>query len=235
MFGCGEARSVPDLARADLAETQMRRQPRGAVAVGPVAVAGIAGNAAAEKRLEGGLCRGLARRPVVAQAAGPIRLARLKLPVLQPVGGEVCHAIQRFRRGQRLGRIAQRQHPPPERCEHAQAPIFLVPNLARRSQEVAREAVRGNAQVGQCGGELIFHRLVGRLRDLVPIDCVSAGLAGQRGDDRGRRSLAQYQRGAPLAQARLQGAQRLRQPPSRRAGWRPNARRLFVEHVNGNN
>ena len=34
-----------------------------------------------------------------------------------------------------------------------------------------------------------------------------------------------------LLQARLQRAQRLRQPPARRAAERPNARRSVVEHV----
>ena len=59
----------------------MRREPRCAVAVGPVAIAGIAGNAAFEERLEPGLRGGLAGLPSLAQAAGPIRPRRLKLPV----------------------------------------------------------------------------------------------------------------------------------------------------------
>ena len=156
--------------------------------------------------------------PVVAQAAGPIRPGRLELPVLQPVARRgPPRPLQRLRRRQRLRRIAERLHPPPERREHAQAPVLLVADLARRSQQIAGEAVRGDADLSQRGGDLIGHGPVRRLRDLVPVDRLGADLARERGDDRGRRSLAQHQRRAPLTQARLQGAQRLRQPPSRRA------------------
>ena len=42
-FGGRKMRGMPDLARADLAEAQMRRQAGCAVAVGPVAIAGVAG------------------------------------------------------------------------------------------------------------------------------------------------------------------------------------------------
>ena len=59
VLGRGEARGMPDLTRTDLAEAKMRREPRCAVAVGPVAIARVAGNAAVEERLE----RVLARRP----------------------------------------------------------------------------------------------------------------------------------------------------------------------------
>ena len=218
VLGRRKARGVPDLARTDFAETKMRREPRGAVAVGPVAIAGIAGNAAVEERLEAAPAPTASPGcPVVAQAAGPIRPGRLEFPVFELVACEVRHAVQRLRRRQRLWRIAQRLHPPPERREHAQAPVLLVADLARRGQQVAGEAVRGEADLGQRGGDLIFHGPVRRLRDLVPVHRLGADLARQRGDDRRRGSLAQHQRCAPLAQARLQGAQRLRQPPARRA------------------
>ena len=235
VLGRGEARGMPDLTRTDLAEAKMRREPRCAVAVGPVAIAGVAGNAAVEERLEPGLRGGLAGLPVVAQPAGPIRPRRLELPVLQPVACEVRYALQRLRRRQWLRRIAQRLHPPPERGEHAQAPVLLVADLVRRSQQVAGEAMRDDTDLIQRGGDLIFNGPVWRLRDLVPVDRVGTDLARERGDDRRRRPLAQHKRCTPLAQARLQGAQRLRQPPSRRAAERPNARRPVVEHVNERN
>ena len=235
VLGRGEARGMPDLARADLAEAKMRRQPRGAVAVGPVAIAGIAGDAAVEERLEPRLRRGLAGLPGLAQAAGPIRPGRFELPVFQLVACEVGYAAQALRRRQRLRRIAQRLHPPPERREHAQAAVLLVADLARRRQQVAGKAMRDDTDLVQRRGDLIFNGPVWRLRDLVPVHRFGTGLARERGDDRRRRPLAQHQRCAPLAQARLQGAQRLRQPPSRRAAERPNARRPVVEHVNERN
>jgi hypothetical protein len=95
--------------------------------------------------------------------------------------------------------------------------------------------MRGDTDLIQRCGNLIFHGPVCRLCDLVPVDRFGANLAGERGDDRRRGSLAQHQRCTPLTQARLQRAQRLRQPPPRRAAERPNARRSVVEHVNERN
>ena len=92
-----------------------------------------------------------------------------------------------------------------------------------------------DADLTQRRGNLIFNGLVWRLRNLVPVHRVGTDLARQRGDDRGRRPLAQHQRCPPRTQARLQAAQRLRQPPSRRAAGRPDARRPVVEHVNQRN
>jgi hypothetical protein len=68
-LGRGKARDVPDLTRADLAAAQMRRQFRGAVAIGPVAIAAI-----------------------VAQALGPIRLRGLEAPACQHVACGVWQA-----------------------------------------------------------------------------------------------------------------------------------------------
>ena len=82
-FGGGKARGVPDLARAELAESQMRRQSRGAGAVGPVAIAGVSGDAVVEEGPEPRLGRGLAGLPALPQAGRPIGSRRLKLPVAE--------------------------------------------------------------------------------------------------------------------------------------------------------
>ncbi len=79
VLGGGEAGCVPELARADLAEAQMRRQARGAVAVGPVAIVGVAADPVVEESLQQRLCGGFARRPALAQPAGPIGPGRLEL------------------------------------------------------------------------------------------------------------------------------------------------------------
>jgi hypothetical protein len=94
VLGRGKARGVPDLTRADLAAAQMRRQFRGAVAIGPVAIAAIAGHAGFEERFELGSRRCLARRPAVAQALGPIRLRGLEAPACQHVACGVWQAAQ---------------------------------------------------------------------------------------------------------------------------------------------
>src|ERR1700679_3031957 len=77
MLGGGKMRGMPNLARADLAKTQMRRKAGGAVAIGPVAISGVARQAMAEKILEPRLGGAFARRPGFAQAAGPVRPRRL--------------------------------------------------------------------------------------------------------------------------------------------------------------
>ena len=71
-LGRGKAGGVPDLPWADLAETQMRREPGRAVPIGPVAVAGIAGDTAFEECLEAG-CAAPRRASSLAQSAGPVR------------------------------------------------------------------------------------------------------------------------------------------------------------------
>src|SRR5581483_9764054 len=80
-LGRSKARRVPDLPRADLAKAQMRRERGRAVAVGPVAIAGISFEAVGEEALETLLGSGLTRRPGRAQAAGPIGMTWLELPV----------------------------------------------------------------------------------------------------------------------------------------------------------
>ena len=84
-FGGGEAGGVPDLAGADLAKAQMRRQARGAGAVGPVAIVGIARRVTFQKGAEAGL-RGLfTGGPMLSQAAGPIRMPGFETPVFEAI------------------------------------------------------------------------------------------------------------------------------------------------------
>jgi hypothetical protein len=76
-----------------------------------------------------------------------------------------------------------------------------------------------------------------RLRDLIPEHRPGTGFARQPGDDPDRGSLAQQQRRAQPLEAFLQGPERLRQPPARRAAQRTRGRRArcaacFVEDVN---
>src|SRR5579863_585961 len=107
-FGGGKLRGMPDLTRADLAKAQMRREGRCAVAVGPIAVFGVALEACLEKILEPLLRRALACRPALAQASRPVRMCRLEAKV---VDGLACDALPRMqvaRRGQGLPRSTHR-------------------------------------------------------------------------------------------------------------------------------
>src|SRR4029077_11754910 len=91
--GRGKARCVPDLTRADLTEAQMRRQVGGAIPVGPVAFAGIAGHTVFEEGREPGLRRCLAGIPGVAQARGPVRRYGFEVPAFQRVACRAREAV----------------------------------------------------------------------------------------------------------------------------------------------
>src|SRR6202041_2580369 len=158
---------VPDLPWTDLAKAQMRREPRGAVAIGPVAAHAISGRTAFKKCVELGVGRYLARRPRLAQSAGPIRLRRLKTPAFDAVAGKGRPRMPPFRRGQGFRRIAQGLHPPPEWREDPQSPAFLGPDRGGRHQKIAGKALRRDADFLERGGSLIGDGLMRSLRHLI--------------------------------------------------------------------
>ena len=104
--GRGKARGVPDLPRADLAKTQMRRQPDVPSRSGRSRWIGIAGHAGFEKCVEPGLRRTLARFPALAQAAGPVGMRGFEAPGLEPVARDIRCRSQLRRGRQWLRRIA---------------------------------------------------------------------------------------------------------------------------------
>ena len=180
--------------------------------------------------------RYLARRPYLAQSAGPIRTRRLKTPVFDGVARKGRPRAQPFRRGHRCRRIAQGLHPPPEWREYPQSPVFLGTDTGGGHQEIAGKALRRDADLLECSGRLIGDGLMRSLRHLIPEHRFGTGFAGQFGDDPGRRSFAQHQRSADRVQAFLQGAERLRQPPARRAAKGARVRRTahLVQHLEAN-
>ncbi len=64
--------SLPHLQRTDFAVVQIRREPRGAVMVGAVALGFVVGNHVVERVLQPLVRRRLARRPCVGQSARPV-------------------------------------------------------------------------------------------------------------------------------------------------------------------
>ncbi len=76
---------MPDLPRADLAESQKGRQPRGAVNTGTVAAIAVTGKGIVDEIGEPLSGPRLARRPECAHVARPVRLRRLQAPVREPV------------------------------------------------------------------------------------------------------------------------------------------------------
>ncbi len=230
MFGRSKTGGVPDLPRADLAEAQMRRQRRGAVAVGPVAFARVA-LCVSQKLLQPFLRGLLARRPGLAQTARPIGMMRLKLEAFERVATNARRAAQRFWRGQRLGWIARGQHPAPERREHPQAAALLVADFAGCDQQVAREAFGIYAKPCERRRNRFGDGQMRGLLNLAPEYRACLRLLCEFGDDFGCRSPPQHQRGTPGLQVGLQRPQRLRQPPARRATEWPHALAHFVEDI----
>ena len=146
MLGRGEARGMPDLTRTDLAEAKMRREPRGAVAVGPVAITGIAGNAAVEERLEPCLRRRLARLPGVAQPPAQSGLAGSSFQSSSPSLARLARPLNRFGAGSGFGGS-------PSACTRRQngvntrRPVLLVADLVGRRQQVAGKAMRDDTDL----------------------------------------------------------------------------------------
>src|SRR3984957_9379511 len=195
----------------------MRREPRCTRKVEPVAPARIARYATSKKFIEPLLCGQLARRPALAQPAGPVGPCGLKAPAFKRIACEIRSGAQAFRRGQGQRWIAQRLYPPPERCEYPQASVLLVADVGGGCQQIAREAARGDADLVERRSHLTCQGLQWRLRDLIPEHGVGTVRARQFGDELGCGPLAQQQRGADRVETFLQGPQRLRQPPARRA------------------
>src|SRR5512138_645271 len=86
--GSGMAKRVPDLARRDLAPMQVRREARGAVPIGPVAVVLVGCGCTLEEVLEPRGGAAFAGRPGAAQAGGRVRLRRQQAPVGEVVAPE---------------------------------------------------------------------------------------------------------------------------------------------------
>src|ERR1039458_6743873 len=119
---------LPHLTGADLAKVQVRRQPRCAHEVSPVAVQRVGQEAAAQEALQLGLGAGAARLPGRSQTIGPVGL-RLQLQRSErqrrwPSG---CRGVF-ARRGQGFGRFTRAQAGSPERGEHAEWVAGLVPD-----------------------------------------------------------------------------------------------------------
>ncbi len=163
---------------------------------------------------------------------------RFQMPVLaavrcaMPSAGTSC-----FRRGQRPRWIAHAAHALPEWREHAQAAALLVADAAwstsrspgRLCAATPRSSSAAATSFGDCFAArcaISFQNTRRRRRPRAPAPA----------DDLGRRSPAQQHRRAARCPACLQGAQRLRQPPARRATerpcrWRAKLPAGFVEHV----
>ncbi len=173
------ARLVPDRARTDLAEMQMRRQERRAVHAGFVARSRVVHDAAIEKLMEPFQRAALSGRPAIANARVPAD-AR-----------QQCQRVDRFRAGPGIRYaewVRRRKRPRGFRARHARLPewrehavrlVLLRRNFPRLEQQRALVRLRAQARIGQRR----FHSLVAldRLRSVpaVPVHLGRAGLGRQ--------------------------------------------------------
>src|SRR5450755_378822 len=146
-----------------------------------------------------------------------------QMPFLKRIACHVAYGTERLRRLQWLRRVPKILKPPPEGREYPQSAALLVANVARGRQQIAGKTLRGDADRLKRRRDLTGHGLMRRLCDRVPEHFAGAGLACQPGDDRCCGSFAQHQRCANRVEAVLQGPERLRQPPARRAAKRTGA------------
>src|SRR5262249_39994588 len=97
-LGRGKTGRMPDLPWADLAKAQVRRERGGAVAVGTVALACVSLKSVSEEGFEPLLSGCFARIPALAQAASPVGMARLELPVFERLARDARDRRQPLRR-----------------------------------------------------------------------------------------------------------------------------------------
>ncbi len=220
---------VPHLARPDLAEVQVRGQPRGALHRGQVTGRGIPGDRLLQKPLQPLARPRLARRPFGCQAARPVDLR------LQPELGDrrgVRPALGCLERGRRLRRwwIELRHAGPPERREHAVGLAGRRAHLPRLDQQ--RGVVAGRLEAGrpQLALDPPVAPLGGRLVQPVPVDAGGIDLGRQLAEHLERGPLAHHQPKPVTAEITLQGLQRTVEPPARCRARRPRLLLLGAPH-----
>jgi hypothetical protein len=126
-------------------------------------------------------------------------------------------------------RVAEREHPPPERREDAQAPALLVADRRGRDQQISGATLRVHAELCQRRFELFLDGLMRGLSDRIPVDSAGAAVARHFGDHFGRWPSSQRQRSAARCDLGTERPQRLRQPPACRSARHPSGG--IIQHI----
>ncbi len=209
---------------------QVRRQARGAGAIGPVALAGVVRQRVVEELREPLVGACLARRPCLLHAGVPADPGQQSevLDRHRCQAGDSGYAQRRRQDGTRIEPAAGHA---PERGEDAIGPAgagLQFPGLEQQRRLVAVALEAGGAQRLLERGVARRHR---RFVQAVPGDARRAGFGCQR-QQRGRgRAPAHHQARATPAQVPVQRAQRVVQPPVARGPWLPGTLLLRRMHV----
>ena len=215
---------VPHLPRRDLAPVQVGGEAGAAVQVGPVAVGRVVRQRAGEELLEPLVRAALARAPELAEAGRPglhgLRAEVVERDAWRRPGGRRQGGGRRLR----LVRRAGRQASAPERREHGVRPAVALAHRERIGQEVRLAGDDGvDAGRAQRGLERAVVGQLVRLQALGPDDRGRSRGPRQRGDDLHGVAALDQQPGTEITQPGVEAAQRVPEPPARRAAGRPGA------------
>ena len=194
--GTGMLEGVPDLARPDLAEMQMGREPRCRGPVRPVAVLGVTGKAAADEIIEPLGGAGFSRRPLGPQAAGPVRLRRLQPEFTQRHRQGLDRSGQGRRRdsrgsGNRSIGLSLLTGRAPVRRENLHRLPGRGRHLPRLVQEMAVETADGDSAPGEVFLERAVECDLRRLVATIPGDESDIGFGRDTWQQRGGIALHQ--------------------------------------------
>ncbi|MCW0461296.1 hypothetical protein NB717_002364 [Xanthomonas sacchari] len=203
----------------DLAEMQVRRQPRGTDLVGAVAAIEIVAQRAVDEHVQRLVCARLARLPDLPEAAVPVQRRRQAESLQRQAVQILGRRWQRLRRGLQRGHLPMAQGAAPERGEHLVRAALLRRQLPGFEQQRAVVAVHLQALFAQFALEPRIARLRGRLVAAVPVHRHRAAVGDHLAQGGLGRALAQDQARTARAQLRVQCRQRALQPTARsRAG-----------------
>ena len=229
---------MPDLARPDLAEAQMRRKPRGRNIVGAVAAFAITVQGTRQEVTEAfGRCI-FARRPGFAQTSGPVRLRRFE----RQIGERHRHrgnnsrkfeGIEPGRGRDRRGWLAQLARRAPVWREHLHRVAGLGLDLPGLVQKGGVEAFDLRASLDELALKPAIDR--DRFGIVAPIPGYEIDLRhlDHARHDRGRVAPHDDEFAAPGRQRRAERLERTRQPPAAGAAERATGA-TFIEDVEGN-
>jgi hypothetical protein len=220
---------VPARPRADFAETEVRRQARGARHGRPVALHRVTGKHFVNEGVEPPLGGRLAHLPGFAKAAAPIGPGGQQAPIVEPLRGRP------LRRGRQAGRRRQRrldaQAParPIERREHPKGSPGSGLHRVRFDQQRTREAAALDAtRANNLAQPALRFGIAGRVT-AGEVDGPCPAFLGQPGHDILGAPASQHQGAAKPPKVFFQRPQGVMEPPAAGTAQRSPSRRLVIE------
>jgi hypothetical protein len=208
-------RCMPDPGRRNFAERQMRRQHRGGVECGAVAVCPVSVDSAFDKAFEAFPGRRFARCPDLLERGCPVGIRRQQVPVVELLrcnglgqGGKACRRVDRF-----MGFARPLQRFPEGRVD-TKGFLLTCQQAHRVVQQLAGETVGSKAARLQPGLDLAIDRDTRRVVPAVPVHRIGARFGNQRVDNGRGRPAAQDERRSKACQFAGERGKGMVQPPA---------------------